>query len=86
MLENLQKIYDVLKHIYQNAFSTVQLNFTDDLYNIYQLNDATGENSFAYGEGLLAEGKNQVVFGKYNTNNKEASFIVGNGVHDKDQI
>ena len=25
------KIYDVLKHIYQNAFSTVQLNFTDDL-------------------------------------------------------
>lgn len=25
------KIYDVLNHMYQNAFSTVQLNFTDDL-------------------------------------------------------
>jgi len=33
----------------------------------------------------LAEGKNQVVFGKYNADNKEASFIIGNGVHDKER-
>ncbi len=30
-IKSSMKIYDVLNHVYQNAFSTVQLSFTDDL-------------------------------------------------------
>ncbi|HCY73090.1 MAG TPA: hypothetical protein DHU75_02910 [Rikenellaceae bacterium] len=36
-------------------------------------------NSFSHGKGLLTNGENQAVFGKYNENNSEVIFAVGTG-------
>ena len=44
-------------------------------------NDSTAfeDNSFVHGFGLKSGKENQVVFGKYNTLDEEALFIIGNG-------
>lgn len=55
------------------------LTFTDNPDVEYQINDATGENSFAYGTNLSVTGDNQVVFGKNNRDDKDLVFAIGNG-------
>lgn len=55
------------------------LTFTDNPDVEYQINDATGENSFAYGTNLKVTGDNQVVFGKNNRDDKDLVFAIGNG-------
>ena len=69
----------------ESIYRINQINFTDDTNIIYQINDATGDNSFAYGDNLKATGDNQAVFGKYNEDKPEASFIVGNGSSDNNR-
>ena len=58
------------------------LTFTDEPEVEYQLNDAVGNNSFAYGEGLTAEHPNTVIFGKYNRDNPNVAFAIGGGQGD----
>lgn len=43
---------------------------------------AAGDNSHASGEGTIASGVDQTAVGKYNQENQEALFIVGNGKNE----
>ena len=43
--------------------------------------EAHGENSFAHGQTVTAKETNQFVIGKYNKNNVDALFMVGNGTN-----
>ena len=61
------------------------LTFTNDPNTEYQINDATGENSFAYGTNLEVTGNNQVVFGKNNADKKDLIFAIGNGSSTSDR-
>ena len=62
------------------------LTFTDNPDVEYQINDATGENSFAYGTNLKVTGDNQVVFGKNNRDDKDLVFAIGNGKDGRKNI
>ena len=56
-----------------------KITFIDEPDIEYQINDAIGENSFAYGSGLKLPNPNSAAFGKYNEEQEDVVFAIGGG-------
>ena len=48
-------------------------------------NKVTGKTHLVFGEDLVASNQYQTVFGRFNADNKNAAFIVGNGTGDNER-
>lgn len=51
-------------------------------YLLPEINHGTGINALTHGEGLIAAGNNQTIFGTYNDNNSNNIFEIGKGTKD----